>query len=234
MRKILIITAALFSGLGLQADEPKSSYSVTTDFTYASDYVFRGVKQSDESIQPSITVAAQDFTFGVWTAQGVKNRSAAWAQGNEVDLFGSYSYALKNDYSLSAGVTAYLYPSARPSMGELDKTVEGSLGISGPVGPLSGSATYFHDFDLDSDTFEASLTYSKELPEANGTLEVGGTYGNAGYDAGDSYSYYLLKATMSFKLTSAATLKVGAYWSDSDIFGADSNTWFTIGVTTGL
>ena len=233
MRKILIITAALLAALSLRAQEPASSYSITTDFTYVSEYIFRGVKQQNTAFQPSISLAAGSFSGGLWTSQALDQKAASWAQGSEVDAFGSYSFSLSEDWSVAPGFTYYLYPSARPSLGELDKTFELSLGVSGPIGPLSSYATYFHDFDLDSDTIEVGLGYSTSLSE-KATFDLGVTYGAARFDAGGDYDYFAAKLTLSFKLTASASLKVGAYWADSDITGLGSNTWFSVGVSTGL
>lgn len=233
MRKLLITTTALFAALSLPAQEPASSYTITTDFTFVSEYIFRGVKQQDSAFQPSISVAAGSFSGGLWTSQALEKRSASWAQGNEIDLFGAYSFKLGENYNLAVGGTYYLYPSARPSLGELDETIESSIGISGPLGPLSSYATYFHDFDLDSDTFEFGLGYSGSFTEGSG-YEVGASYGLANYDAGVDYDYYSAKVLVTFKLTPSATLKVGAYWADTDIGGVGSHTWFSVGVTTGL
>ena len=47
-----LLLAAVLSGGSLSAQE-ESSYSVTVDFPYVSDYVFRGVKFANDSIQPS-------------------------------------------------------------------------------------------------------------------------------------------------------------------------------------
>jgi hypothetical protein len=233
MRKLLITATALIAVLGLRAQDPQSSYSITTDFTYVSEYLFRGVKQQNNSFQPSVSVSAGNFSGGLWTAQAIDQRSASWAQGNEIDLFASYSFAVSEKYSLAVGGTAYLYPSARPSQGELDETFETSLGISGPVGPLSVSATYFHDFDLDSDTIELGLGYGGTISDKS-SYEVGLTYGMARYDAGGDYDYYAAKFTVSYQLTPSASLTIGAYWSDTDITGLKSNTWFSVGVSTGL
>lgn len=233
MRKLLISAAALLATLGLRAQEPASSYTITTDFTYVSEYIFRGVKQQDSAFQPSIAIAAGSFAGGIWTSQALEKRSASWAQGNEIDLFGTYSFKIAENYTLAIGGTYYLYPSARASLGELDETLESSIGISGPLGPLTGYGTYFHDFDLDSDTFEFGLSYAGSFNDRSG-YEVGGSYGLASYDAGGDYDYYSFKAVVTYKLTPSASLKVGAYWADTDLTGLDSNTWISVGVTTGL
>lgn len=233
MRKLLITSAALLAAFGLHAQEPASSYTITTDFTFVSEYIFRGVKQQDSAFQPSVSIAAGSFAGGIWTSQALEKRSASWAQGNEIDLFGTYSFKLGEDYTLSVGGTYYLYPSARPSLGELDETIESSVGVSGPLGPLTSYATYFHDFDLDSDTFEFGLGYAGSFSEKAG-YELGASYGLASFDVGGDYDYYSAKAVITYKLTASALLKVGAYWADTDIAGLDSNTWFSVGVTTGL
>ncbi len=244
MRKILIITAALLATLSLRADEPASSYSITTDFTYASEYIFRGLELSDQALQPSVNVKSGNLSLGVWSSQALSNRSAVFAQGSEIDVFGGYSFTLTESYTLTLGGTIYLYPSARPSLGEIDKTVEPSLSVSGPIGPLSGSATYYKDLDLEADTFQFSLGYSIPLPDEKGSFDLSATYGladigdtNAGLpgSSGLDYRYWAVSAAWSHKLTSAATLKVSAnYTGVSRVTGAPKNLWFSVGVSTGL
>ncbi|MDP2138009.1 MAG: hypothetical protein Q8J74_09155, partial [Candidatus Didemnitutus sp.] len=166
----------------------------------------------------------------LWTAQAVEQRTGSWAQGNEIDLFAGYALALVKDYELTLGATAYLYPSARPSLGELDSTFETSVGFSGPLGPLAGAATYFHDFDLQGDIFELGVSYGVALGE-RASSEIAATYGLARYDAGGDYEYTGLSASLACRLTSSATLNFGVHWADTDLTGLKSNTWFSIGVT---
>lgn len=234
MKKTLLTVLALTaSAIGLRAEEPESSYSITTDFTYVSKYVFRGVLQSEASLQPSVLLTSGNLSLGIWSAQAVKDQTAAWAQGNEFDFYGSYAFAFDGGYTVTLGATSYQYPSARPSMGELDSTFETSLGLSVPLGPLSGSAIYFHDFDLDSDTLELSVGYSHEIDDKN-SFGVGVSYGSASFDAGGDYDYYSGKFTYSYKLTPKATLNLGFNWADADLAGLDSNTWVSVGVSAGF
>src|SRR5882724_4464356 len=52
--------------------EPRSDYSITSDFTYTSKYVFRGVQQARASFQPSLEFATGGWNAGVWTNQPIK------------------------------------------------------------------------------------------------------------------------------------------------------------------
>jgi uncharacterized protein (TIGR02001 family) len=246
MRKIAFAFAALLLGAaGLQAEEPASSYSITSDFTYTTRYYFRGVKNQENAFQPSVTFAQGPLSLGVWTSQALNKKFASWAEGSEIDLFGSYSVPINDKYSVPIGLTYYWYPSARASFGEPDYTWEPSIGITGPVGPLSGSLTYFHDFKLKSNTLQLNLGYSIPLPQDKGSFDIGGYYGSSKLDEPDTgilgapsidYQYYGLDVSLSYKLTAKATVKIGVHWTDTsgDLDAPSDNTWFTIGVTTGF
>lgn len=241
MRKTLFAAFALLTAAaGLQAEEAKSSYSITSDFTYTTRYFFRGVKNQDSAFQPSVTFAQGPLSLGIWTSQALDNKTTSWAQGKEYDFFGGYTWALNEKYSLSAGGTYYYYPSARPSLSEPKKTYEASLGVAGPVGPLTGKLTMFHDFKLDSNTFQADLGYS--VPMSSGSFDVGVYYGYNDINDGDgdlpggtgfTYKYYGVDASISVKLSDKATAKLGGHWTDTtgDLASPDKNLWVTLGVT---
>jgi len=243
MNKFLFTAAALAAAAGLSAQDPKSSYSVTADFAYASEYVFRGLEQSDAALQPAVTVTIDKLQLGVWSSQALSNQSEAWAHGNEVDVWGSYGIPV-GSATVTLGGTAYLYPSARASLGEPDNTWELSAGISAPLGPVTGSATYFHDFVLDADTFQFGLVHSWALPDDKGAFDLGATYGFNDIQDGNGdlpgtggvdYRYWSFNATLSYKLTNTTTAKLGAvYTGVNKIAGAPKNLLFTVGVTAGL
>ncbi len=245
MKKLILSALAFVAAASLRAENAAPSYSLTSDFTFVSEYVFRGVKQQSASFQPSVNFEAGAFSAGLWTAQAVEQRTGSWAQGNEIDLFAGYAFALSGDHELALGVTSYLYPSARPSLGEPDSTWELSGGVSGPVGPLTGSATWFHDFELDANAFEFSLAYTVPLPARDVALDISAVYGfndiadaNGGLHGtgGVDYRYHGLDATLVWKLTAAAALKLGVHYADvAKHPGAPgANVWISVGVTTGF
>jgi hypothetical protein len=244
MKKTLSLLAALFAVAGLRAETdsaPKSSYSITTDFLYVSEYIFRGLEQQDAALQPAVTFTKDTLSLGVWSSQALANKTLAWSQGSEIDVWGSYGIPL-GKATLTLGGTAYLYPSARPSFGEPDSTWELSTAISGPVGPLTGTATYFHDFVLDSDTFQFNLAYSLSL--AAGTLDFSGFYGlndigdgngDLPGDGGIDYKYFGVGAAYTYKVTNTTAFKFSVNYVDvADLPGAPKNLWVSVGFTAGL
>lgn len=242
--KLSVLLALLLSAAALRAEEPKSSYSVTADFIYASEYIFRGIEQQDGALQPAVTFTKDTLSLGVWSSQGLANQSVNWAQANEIDLWFTYGIAF-DKATVTAGGTAYLYPSARASFGEPDSTWELSLGVSGPLGPLTGSATYFHDLVLDANTFEFKTSYSIALPNDRGAVDFGAFYclndlGDANGDLAGSptldYQYFGLSAAFTYKLTGTTALKASVNYVDvDDVPGAPgANLWFAIGFSAGL
>lgn len=242
--KLLAVLALTLATIGLHAEDPKSSYSISTDFTYTSRYFFRGVQQQESAFQPSVSFAQGPLSLGVWTSYALENGSSAWAQGKEVDLFGGYSFTLAEGYTLSVGGTYYYYMSARPSLGEPKDTYESAIALSLPVGPLSGKVSYFHDFIYKSDTLQADLGYSKSIADGKAQFDAGIYYGlndigdgngdlpgKAGYD----YKYYGVDVSLSGKISESATLKVGGHWTNvSKITQPDTKVWITVGVTVAL
>jgi uncharacterized protein (TIGR02001 family) len=240
MRKTLFAVAALVAAAGLSAEETKSSYSVTTDFTYTTRYFFRGVKNQDSALQPSVTFAQGAFSAGIWSSQALSDKSAQWAQGKEYDFFAGYAFALENNASVTLGGTYYYYPSARPSLSEVKKSYEASIAFAAPVGPLTGKLSAFHDFKFDSNTLQADLGYS--VPISNGSFDVGVYYGYNDIGDGDAdlsgtagytYKYYGADASVSVKLSEKATIKLGGHWTDTsgDLPSPDKNLWVTLGIT---
>jgi len=240
MRKTLLAALALIAAAGLSAEEAKSSYSITSDVTYTTRYFFRGVKNQDSALQPSITYTQGAFSGGIWTSQALGNKDTSWAQGKEYDFVGGYTFSLENNTSVTLGGTYYYYPSARPSLSEPKKTYEGSIALAAPVGPLSGKLTFFHDFKYDSNTLQADLGYS--VPMSSGSFDVGAYFGYNDIGDGDAdlpgtsgytYKYYGLDASIGVKLSDKATAKLGVHWTDTrgDIASPDKNVWVTLGVT---
>lgn len=242
--KLSVFLALLLSAAAVRAGESKSSYSITADFAYASEYIFRGLEQQDGALQPAVTFTKDTLSLGVWSSQGLAHQGANWAQASEIDLWFTYGVAF-DQATVTAGGTAYLYPSARPSLGEPDRTWELSLGVSGPLGPLSGSATYFHDFVLDANTLEFRAAYSIALADGKGSVDFGAFYalndlGDANGDlAGEpklDYRYFGASAALTYKLTATTALKASVNYVDvRDVPGAPgANLWFALGFTAGL
>jgi len=239
MKKITILLAALGAAAGLHAQDPKSSYSVTTDFAYTSKYVFRGVEAAGSSFQPSVEVTMQDFYLGLWTSQPITKH-----QDNEIDVYGGYKYKVNENLSLEAVGTYYWYPEAKGF--STRKSYEGGLGATYTVHGISATVNYYHDFKLKSNTVQGSLGYSLPIESIGASLDLTGFYGTVSARdwapdgpavIRESYDYYGLDASIPYKLSEKATFTLGGHWTHNRGYFADSgdsNVWWTAGVTVGF
>jgi len=241
MKKTAILLAALAAGAGVQAQEPKSSYSVTTDFSFASEYVFRGVELADNSFQGSVEVTLQDFYVGLWTNQPITR-----SQDNEIDLYAGYKYKVNDQLSFEAVGTYYWYPEAGSA--GVEHTTEAGVGATYTVRGLSTSVYGYYDFDLEAQTVQVSLGYSLPLEAIGASLDFSGYYGwvdaddiapQSPWSIHESYNYYGVDVSVPYKLSEHATFTLGAHWADNDklLYPGDvpgDHLWWTAGITIGF
>lgn len=239
MKRTAILLAALAAAATAHAQEPRSSYSVTTDFTFTSEYVFRGVKLADNSLQGSVEATFQDFYAGVWSNQPVTRH-----QDNEIDLYAGYKYKVNENLELEAVGTYYWYPEA-PTAG-LKHSEEVGVGGTYTTHGISTSVYYYYDFKLETNTLQGSLGYSLPLEAIGASLDVTGYYGLADGDdlepwtnqnVHESYNYYGIDVTVPYKLSDKATFTLGGHWAQNRNlpFGTDDDhIWWTAGITVGF
>ena len=247
MKKTAIIITALLAGTCLRADDqPKLDYSITSSFSYTSQYVFRGIKQSSQAFQPSVEVDSNNFDLGVWTSQPLTG-----GQQNEVDIYGGYKYAVSKDLTLQAVVTNYWYPQfSKTQANAVDgakNTVEPGVGATYTIAGFSPSLFYYHDFILKSDTVQASLGYALPLAAIGTELDFsvyGGTVSARdaapdlpGVAVRSSYSYYGGDVSLPYKLSASSTLTFGAHYAGNEnapVGTVRNHGWFTVALTTGF
>ena len=245
MKKLPVLLAAMASIAIAGAAESKSPYTVTTDFSYTSDYVFRGLKSAGNSFQPSVEVAVGDFNAGLWTNQPINK-----GENNEIDLYAGYRFNVNSRFALESAATYYLYPEARASLGETKRSYELSAGASYDMAPLTPSLFYYHDFRLKSDTLHASIGHKMPLGGVSAaTFETSVFAGNvhlkdaspdaAGPAVQESYSYYGVDISIPYKLAANATFTVAGHYARNQNLTPGSGipkdkTWFTAGVTIGF
>jgi uncharacterized protein (TIGR02001 family) len=215
MKKITAIAlAAAVSASSLSAQDD-SSYSVTMDFSYVSDYVFRGVQFAEESIQPSVEFATGDFYAGIWSSHAVTDTNVA----NEFDFYMGYGWALNDTWSLDVGATYYDYPET-PSG---DEQFEPFVGLAGDLsGGFSASAYYFYETEFEVSTFQFDLGYSMEMSDPY-TFDIAGNFGSVSPDAGGDYNYYGGSATLNYALTDSAGFYLGVVYAGNDIGDVDED-----------
>jgi uncharacterized protein (TIGR02001 family) len=168
---------------------PMGDLTGTGAISYESQYVFRGKKIADSSIQPKAEVGMQlnansNFYIGSWANEPVSRRSGAGAaqfQKDEIDLYAGVYYDLPANVSVDVGDTYYWYPenggSSVPSTTgiPLDRSDEAYIGfIYNTASMLPGNTNlnpavyYYHDFNKAADTVEVSARYTWDLTQALG------------------------------------------------------------------
>lgn len=219
-----LLLAALISGSSLSAQE--SSYSLTMDFPYVSDYVFRGIKYADDAIQPSIEFASGDFYAGIWISEPITNTAL-----NEYNFYTGYGVAINDTWAMDFGVTYYYYPET-PSG---DEQFEPFIGASGELGGgVSGSAYYYYETEFEVSTFEFGLGYSSQLSDT-ASLNFAANYGFVSASGGGDYNYYSVSGTVNYALNDSAGTYFGLVYTDNDITGdPGSNFYLMTGVSIGF
>jgi uncharacterized protein (TIGR02001 family) len=239
MKKTAILFAALAVCAGVNAQEPRSSYSVTTDFTYASKYIFRGVDRApdSDSFQGSVEVGVKDFYVGVWTNQPItKNLD------NEIDLYAGYKWTLTDNLTAEVVGTYYWYPEA--GSGGFKHSTELGAGATYTVNGISTSVYGYYDIDQKVTTWQASVGYSLPLEAIGASLDFSGYYGIADgddwLDAGveEQYNYYGVDVSLPYKLSEKATFTLAGHWAQNDqLFDGsidDDHLWWTASLTVGF
>ncbi|HEX2100665.1 MAG TPA: TorF family putative porin [Candidatus Synoicihabitans sp.] len=226
MKKTALILAALIAGSSVRAQDATSSYSLTLDFPYVSEYVFRGISYADDAVQPSIEFATGDFYAGIWTSLPVTNGFT-----NEYDFYAGYGIAVSETWALDLGATYYYYPQTDSG----DEQFEPFVGISGDIGGGFTSSLYvYYETEFKVFTYQGSLGYSIPLSDTM-SLDLSGTLGYVDPDAGESYAYWGLGSVLTYKLNQSASAYVGLNYANNDLDWAEGDFLFVnTGVTIGF
>lgn len=203
LAKLVACTALLAAALPAGAEEggafaPKN---FTGTVTMATDYVFRGVSQTDQG--PTIQ-GSFDYAHPVGVYLGVWGSNVAFARSLEVDYYGGFRNTVWDALSYDLGAVYYSYPKARGESAELDYW-EVYLGLSYalplPLEPTIGAKyAYSPDFTgEDGDGHYLNGSLKLKLPMEFGLgLEVGyqdveGDQTTSGYD----YTHYKVAVSKS-------------------------------------
>ncbi|MDR1788769.1 MAG: TorF family putative porin [Opitutaceae bacterium] len=243
MKKALSILAVLATVLSVKAaDAEARSYSVTTDVTFASKYVWRGQVLASTSLQPSVEVAVQDLYFGSWVNVPVRQGDIS----EETDFYVGYGFTLAEGVTLDVGSTLYYYPTksagAHLTAPDRHDTYESYVGVKGEFSGFTPSFYAYYDWALDNLALQASLGYSVAIEQLGTSLDFSGYYGysNGGPGKHNTYTYAGAGVTLPYKLAENAVLSGSvqyAYVDSRDLgkTGGSRSTWFyTISLTVGF
>jgi uncharacterized protein (TIGR02001 family) len=223
--KLSFAIAAVLAALPLvsfaqeaEVAEEESPFSAT--FAVTTDYVFRGVSQSDNgpAFQPSITYSAP---FGLYA--GVWASNVDFGEGGpnfEIDYYVGWNSDLSDSWNLDLGVTRYTYESESDGYGDIDyNEYIAKLTWSGPV-TVGGIVAYANDYaNTGAEETYTGLTASYEFGESGFSLGASTGYTSIEADNGGGRVDYFDGSVSLSKGFGPATATLGYY----DTFGSDAD-----------
>jgi len=221
-RKIAV--AALLSAGLLMAGNAAAS-EVSGDITVVSDYLFRGITQTDEkpALQGGVTWTHDSgFYVGAWGS------SISWLSdsdpdvSSQVELDGFLGYAGsfgESDFGYDVGVNYYWYPGSYPSGFDKADTTEVYVGLSWKF----LSAKYWYAvtdlFGIPDSDGSTNLDLSASLEFADGwssTAAVGKQWVKGVAGTG-TYAFWSVGVDKSFD----SGFGIGLSYNDNDLIGPD-------------
>ena len=220
--KVMIV--ATLCGGGLYAYQNVNAVEldggVGTSFSDVRD--FRGVKQSDESVNASVDVGANlsdQFNVGL----GLESFSTMEeGQTDELRTNLSVGYGITEMLSVSLGYIDYNYQGST----DADEIV---LGIALET-LLNPGLRYYSDSDNDVDTIEVSVGHGLELTDSL-DLNLSGALGSSEVVAGEDRTYYSIGGKVVYSGFESVDSFVGVSIFDNDNVGSDLDTSFSIGLS---
>ena len=148
---------------------------VTANAGYMSEYIFRGISQSDSSAMAGLDLKANGFYLGTWGADV--------GQGLEVDLYGGYNGSV-GDFTFGVGGTGYFYTDKFD-----DEYREVNLSLGYKIFSISAAVGQYDNFDgptSDGGEGSGSLDYTFIAPR----VDYKGFYGLVGLFSQDFDTTY--------------------------------------------
>lgn len=204
-------------------DESESDWEFSGELTITSDYVWRGVSQTDENpaVQPGFEAAhSSGFYAGAW-ASNVDFDTPGDGIDVEVDIYAGWSFDLSDAVNMDLSVTRYLYPGA-------------NSGFNIDYNEYAASFTFV-------ETYYATISYADDMVNSNVEsvyLQFGGDWelgesgwglsaaiGRFDFDSGiGDYTDFLLGVNRSFGPANVALTYTGTSGFDAgvqDFLGPD-------------
>ena len=174
LTRALVLVGLVGAPTLAMAEEPASPHTLTGNITLTSDYVFRGISQTQggPAIQGGFDYAhSSGFYVGTW-ASNVEWVSTGYKDNNsmEIDFYGGFKGAA-GDFGYDVGVITYYYPGDQVTGANDPDTTELYLGASWKF--LSMKYSY-----AVSDRFVGwGTTVGNEDTQGSYYIELNGNYG---------------------------------------------------------
>jgi uncharacterized protein (TIGR02001 family) len=240
MKNFLLLPALLALGAAASAQiiPAADTFPLTGDIPFTNKYVFRGLQQAGDSVQPSVELDYGDYYGGVFT-----NLPLSSGRKDEVDFYAARSLAvpeLGSGWRCDLGGYAYDYPQGYYVPGLSDTSFEAYTGLAGGkiAGGLMPSLYAYYDFTRQTYTIQGALRGSVPLKAAGLSLDGQLTVGYVGADRSSdadhesNYTYWGAGVSVPYQFTARAKFTVGAQYNSSDLTGVAHNLFtYSAGVT---
>jgi len=248
LRKSIIAgltAAALGSGVAHAQQPPASLHTVTGNIGLFSQYIFRGLTQTNEepALQGGMDYShASGFYAGTWGSNvSVLRDSGAYSSGGslELDIYGGFKGSIgKTDFSYDVGLLYYWYPGDAASGFHKADTLElyGALSWKWLTGKLSYSLTD-KTFGVDDSQGTYYLELNATYPIPNTKFTVIGHYGMQKFNGNNGAvgcsstdndtcaSYNDLKIGVNYSLLKDVT--VGVFYTDTTSMDSAATSFYT-------
>ncbi|AVP97890.1 hypothetical protein C7S18_12080 [Ahniella affigens] len=243
-KKSMLASALLLAASGAalaQEDEASATWTTTLSGTLTSDYVFRGISQSQESaaLQGGVTVAHESgFYAGVWGSSVDFTPSDSDFEDDanfEIDVSAGYAWEFGEGFSGDVMLVRYFYPGTEEGFDYNYNELIGTFGYNDFVFVTLG---YSNDvFNTDATGIYYGVNGSYALPWWE--LEVTGELGR--YDLSDdvgleSYTHFGVGVGRSWGPVSASINWTNSDDNAEDNYGeiADAHWFASISLETDM
>jgi hypothetical protein len=221
----VLAAALLLAGPATRLSAAEKAWSGSSEVTLVSDYLWRGFKLADMSLQPSLSASYDGkLNIGFWGSYSLEDGDSG--KYNESDLLASYTMSFEK-FSLSLGGTLYRADNLRdPETGAAFDTYFESVVSLTFAHPLAPTITFWREYGrLSTNYIEFSISPSTEIGKST-RLSARPYYG--AFEDSENYYGADIAVTHDFsdKLYARATLTL-----IKSSFGGDRAAF---SVTSGL
>jgi len=235
--KLTILSAALIGGLALPAQAAEFELGGTATFT--TDYVFRGLTQTDDgpAVQASVDASYGIFYLGMWGSNvdfggGPSGQDLA---NIEIDYYAGITPEWRG-INFDIAALYYTYPQAYDPGAEFDyfelKTgASYTFGESFTVGVTNYWSPEYSGEIGTGNAIEVGAEYAFANKWGMFTPSISGLFGNQYLEEGDSYTYWNAGLTLGFMENWSADIRywdTGGWAVDEGPFNGDSRVVGTI------
>ena len=182
-----------------------------------SEYVFRGVSQTDESIALSggLDFTYKSFYLGTWASNVDFRPFGDRGTTTEIDLYGGYKTEFAG-FALDIGGIYYGY-AGQPTGGPSVDYYEGYVKATKAFGPLTVGGSFYYSPDFTGETGDAEYYEGNVAYAYNKKLSFSGSVGRQEIEKAASYTTWNIGA--SYLITDNLSLDLRYYDTDEHGFG---------------